>query len=246
MPLPIANFGFVRNINSVTFTDSSTENPTAWQWEFGFGDLISNLQHPVIVFPETSGIYLVKLQVSNGTGSNTTQQHIPIWNQPEMVSSIRQLIALELVEGVELSEEFIASKIEYWQVILRYGPYPNIPAQSINLEGFWPPLYKTLFAKLVVYEYYFKLAKSALSGTVSSSGQGSGKLKMMETGPSKVEWYDTSSTLSTIFKPGATGASLFDTLAADICQLGSFLKVKLPVCKEYMLIGNLLKAKPRK
>jgi PKD repeat protein len=69
---PVANF--IANPSSgkaplsVTFTDQSTNTPTAWSWEFGDGGT-SSLQNPVYTYA-APGIYTVSLTVSNGYGSD--------------------------------------------------------------------------------------------------------------------------------------------------------------------------------
>jgi len=54
----------------VTFTDTSTENPTKWFWEFGDGGT-STEQHPVYDYG-VSGSYDVVLTVTTGTGSSAS------------------------------------------------------------------------------------------------------------------------------------------------------------------------------
>lgn len=55
----------------VEFTDRSSGNPTAWEWDFGDGER-SNEQNPVHIYtnPRPEG-YSVTLRVSNATGSAT-------------------------------------------------------------------------------------------------------------------------------------------------------------------------------
>ena len=52
----------------VQFTDKSTNSPTTWLWTFGDGST-SNIQNPTHTYLKT-GIYSVKLKVSNPTGTN--------------------------------------------------------------------------------------------------------------------------------------------------------------------------------
>lgn len=67
---PVANFtASVRSGCSpltVAFTDQSTGNPTAWNWEFSNGTL-SNAQNPSVTF-SAPGTYSVKLVVQNASG----------------------------------------------------------------------------------------------------------------------------------------------------------------------------------
>jgi PKD repeat protein len=54
---------------NVSFTDSSTGNPTSWSWDFGDGTT-STAQSPSHTYT-TAGTYTVKLSASNGSGSDT-------------------------------------------------------------------------------------------------------------------------------------------------------------------------------
>lgn len=57
---------------AVRFTDTSTDQPTAWRWDFGDG-ATSVLQNPTHIYT-TSGTYVVRLEATNSLGScwNTT------------------------------------------------------------------------------------------------------------------------------------------------------------------------------
>lgn len=73
---PVANF--TSNTSSIiagqqiSFTDSSTNNPTSWNWTFEGGTpATSTAQNPVVTYT-TEGTYNVTLTTSNTTGSNTT------------------------------------------------------------------------------------------------------------------------------------------------------------------------------
>ncbi len=54
---------------TVAFTDLSTNNPTAWSWDFGDGGS-STEQHPTHVY-QTTGTFTVSLTASNAYGSHT-------------------------------------------------------------------------------------------------------------------------------------------------------------------------------
>lgn len=73
---PVA--GFTANPSSgtaplmVQFTDSSTNTPTSWSWNFGDGGL-SSVQDPVHTY-STAGTYTVTLTAANAEGSNVATQ----------------------------------------------------------------------------------------------------------------------------------------------------------------------------
>ncbi|MDY0128928.1 MAG: PKD domain-containing protein [Methanosarcina vacuolata] len=70
---PVANFTssgtYGKAPFNVTFTDTSTEIPTGWKWDFGDGSK-SFLQNPIHKY-SNAGIYTVSLTAKNTVGSNT-------------------------------------------------------------------------------------------------------------------------------------------------------------------------------
>lgn len=60
---PRARFTFTRNGLTVTFEDTSTGNPTSWDWDFDDGST-SRLQNPSHVY-DAADTYTVTLEVSN-------------------------------------------------------------------------------------------------------------------------------------------------------------------------------------
>ena len=73
---PAAGFTFETSGLAVSFTDTSSHQPTSWLWSFGDG-LSSDLQHPAHLFAEP-GEYNVCLTVANQHGSDTLCQILPL------------------------------------------------------------------------------------------------------------------------------------------------------------------------
>jgi PKD repeat protein len=63
-------------ITTIAFTDSSSNTPQAWFWDFGDGGT-STLQNPVHTY-NTSGVYTVKLVVTNNIGQDSTTRTVTI------------------------------------------------------------------------------------------------------------------------------------------------------------------------
>jgi PKD repeat protein len=69
----------------VSFTDSSSNNPTSWQWTFdGASPASSNLQNPVSICYDEPGVYDVTLVTTNasGTDSVTFNDYITVNSTP--------------------------------------------------------------------------------------------------------------------------------------------------------------------
>lgn len=61
---------------TVSFTDTSTNTPTSWAWDFNRDGIVDNTtQNPVYTFT-VPGTYEVNLTVTNGAGSSTTVKSI--------------------------------------------------------------------------------------------------------------------------------------------------------------------------
>lgn len=75
---PRASFTFQRIDNRVAFTDTSTGNPTSWDWNFGDGNS-STQQNPVHEFAPGDS-YIVTLTVRNAVGEDTTNNIVTIPN----------------------------------------------------------------------------------------------------------------------------------------------------------------------
>ncbi len=74
---PSANFSSQSNALTVIFTDSSSGNPTQWDWDFGDTAGTSSQQNPVYTYRE-AGTYTVSLTVTNAVGSDTTAKFVTV------------------------------------------------------------------------------------------------------------------------------------------------------------------------
>ena len=83
---PVANFSGTPTIGApplaVTFTDSSTNSPTAWSWSFGDSNT-STVQNPSHSYT-TTGSFTVALTATNqyGNNTNTKTNYITVGNPP--------------------------------------------------------------------------------------------------------------------------------------------------------------------
>ena len=77
---PVADFTFTPNPGThgspITFTDTSTNSPTTWDWDFGDSSTHSSIQNPMHTYV-TAGTFSVKLTATN-CESNTKTQSVTV------------------------------------------------------------------------------------------------------------------------------------------------------------------------
>lgn len=173
MPAPVANFKFSADTNdlSVQFTDGSSGIITSWAWDFGFKDntnseVVSPQQNPLITFP-ANGVYQVSLTVTNGSGTNTFTFPIVLSGTPNINIPIRQMVQYDLPIGLALDSIGFQQAIQKWMLFLQ--PAANILDANVFLESYWPPLFRILIAKLVIYEMIMKAAVASMTSYISAA-----------------------------------------------------------------------------
>lgn len=72
-------------VTTISFTDNSTDVPQSWAWDFGDGGT-STLQNPTHTF-NNSGVYTVKLVVTNTIGMDSTTQQVTIALPPTPIAN---------------------------------------------------------------------------------------------------------------------------------------------------------------
>lgn len=86
LPIPEANFtyGSAREGVPVSFTDTSTNSPTSWYWEFGDGTT-STAQNPTKTYI-SMGSYTVTLTATNSFGSDSVSKTVSVLSAPKKPS----------------------------------------------------------------------------------------------------------------------------------------------------------------
>lgn len=255
MAAPVANFSiaFTFGSLSVVLTDTSSDTPTTWDWDFGDGSTAAT-QGPHTVNYSTAGQYTITLVVTNADGSSSLQRQITVSTGATLPFSLKQ-IAKNKLRGISYDEEALDSYIAQWQLYIQPSVSPAVSSGDIFNENAYPPLANVLVAYLAAYSVQKDVMMQSLVGSSSSSTTGdssgtstttsAGALKSIETGPSKAEWHDNTDKVTSFFKAGGsssgTGASTgpLDVLQQEICIFAQEVGVNLPFCK-YIAQGPIL------
>lgn len=115
----------------VAFSDHSTGNPTAWQWDFGDG-ATSTTQNPTHRY-QTPGGYTVTLTVSNAAGSHTWRRQTYIIANSAPV--VYPLLAPATTSPFEESESSTTGSTDGVVAALALAGEPNAPVLQRPANG---------------------------------------------------------------------------------------------------------------
>lgn len=157
--------------------------------------------------------------------------------------SIEAYLRSELPANLTLTPDYRNQRIMYWRRILQVAF--EITDANLNVEAAWPILVNVLLAKLVVYDALMLSVSGSfiqfLGGDYTDTTTiGGGGVKSVETGPVRVEYFDTAASAKNAFSSSAGDLSMFEALKQGLCGLASYLKVKIPMCD-----GNVVPISPQ-
>jgi PKD repeat protein len=221
--VPVANFLVTPTLLNVQFTDTSSNTPTSWSWDFGDSSSLDTTQNPSHTY-STAGTYTVKLTATNVDGSSILQRQIIVAPFPILPVTLRTFVTIKL-GGLTTTEENKDAYIAQWQLYIQPLVSPEIPFSEVFNESAYPPLANALIASLAAHSILMDIAASS-GASSTTSGAGGGAVKKIITGPAEVEFQDASNASKQFF--GEFGA--ITQLTKEICQLAARLMILLPMC----------------
>lgn len=136
---PVANFNVDTTSGdaplTVQFTDTSTNTPTSWAWDFdNNGSIDSTLQNPQHTYL-TAGQKTITLTATNAAGSSvkTRANLVTVTAPPVGYFPITPVRLLDTRTGNGLNGKFVANVTRTWQITGRFGIPPNAIAVTGNL-----------------------------------------------------------------------------------------------------------------
>lgn len=236
-----------KNVKFINLTDSPVG--TTYLWDFGDGSPTSTEHSPTHDYTEV-GFYKVKLSVTHDIDTVTEGKTVAISEaKTALPGSIYQLIDRYLPTGIVAVMPFKQKElyIHKWQLYLQPLVNHEVPIEEYSNELFYEALENQLIMELAVYDFMVVTltnllqAKTQTETENSSSSQPgpntqpNGNIKKISTGPTEVEFYDTSesssNTMSSAIKAVQPGGIL-DVMRKNICMLAERLSIFLPICQK--------------
>lgn len=162
MSTPVATFTKSIAGLSVTFTDTSSNLPVSWLWNFGDGTT-GNAQNPTHTYT-SPGKYTVVLTATNSDGSNTVVTEVMVSDKLILSKTIAEMVKCDIPTGIEVDTSCFNHSIQKWQLYLQ--PLVNSPEGPIDSnvvfdETAWPPLVNILISLLIINDQILNAAKAA-------------------------------------------------------------------------------------
>jgi PKD repeat protein len=118
---PVTKFGIASAAvcagTPVTFTDSTDNNPNAWEWTFtGAAVTQSTEQHPVVTY-NTPGTYTVKLKATNGGGSDslTRTDYITVLPAPAKPNITQNAPGICIGDSILLATDSVNNGFQWYR-----------------------------------------------------------------------------------------------------------------------------------
>ena len=233
-----------------TNTSSSLVEGHTFEWAFGDGKT-STEKDPVHLYDE-AGSFFVSLTIKdndNIVGKVENEVRVTDKVKTQLSGSIYDLIDQYIpinIFGV-LSYNTKRQFIEKWQLYLQPLVNHTIPLEEYSNELYYEALENQLIMELAAYDFLSLSLANAIKATSvsivgstledndgndepSSDISTTSRVKKITTGPTEVEYFDSSDTDSNVIK-SLQSSGVVEMLKQNLCMLAERLDIYLPICR---------------
>ena len=231
---------------TVRFTNTSSSLLEGQSFEWDFGDGTNSIEKdPVHLYGVTGSFFVSLCLKQNNTTISTYTQEVKVTDKVKTQLSgsiydlIDQYIPSDIFGTIDFSVKHLF--IQKWQLYLQPLVNHEVPLDEYSNELYYEALENQLIMELAAYDFLsLSLANSLKSTAVSITGSSPGsteevtvsesRVKKISTGPTEVEYFDSSDTESTVIK-SLQSSGILDMIKQNICMLSDRLDIYLPICR---------------
>lgn len=231
---------------TVRFTNTSSSLLEGQSFEWDFGDGTTSIEKDPVHLYGVTGSFFVSLYLKQGnTTISTYTQEVKVTDKvkTQLSGSIYDLIDQYIPSDIFGTIDFSVKQlfIQKWQLYLQPLVNHEVPLDEYSNELYYEALENQLIMELAAYDFLsLSLANSLKSTAVSITGSSPGstedvtvsesRVKKISTGPTEVEYFDSSDTESTMIK-SLQSSGILDMVKQNICMLSDRLDIYLPICR---------------
>lgn len=231
---------------TVRFTNTSSSLLEGQSFEWNFGDGTTSIEKDPVHLYGATGSFFVSLYLKQcNTTISTYTQEVKVTDKvkTQLSGSIYDLIDQYIPSDIFGTIDFSVKRlfIQKWQLYLQPLVNHEVPLDEYSNELYYEALENQLIMELAAYDFLsLSLANSLKSTAVSITGSSPGstgdvtvsesRVKKISTGPTEVEYFDSSDTESTVIK-SLQSSGILDMIKQNICMLSDRLDIYLPICR---------------
>lgn len=159
----------------------------------------------------------------------------------ELNFTIDQLVAHYLPPAFSVSQAFIEQELKLQQ-FLHYKDAGVSEKNAYNWDSYSGE-WQLIFAYLIIWVVYQKILAGAfitVSGSTSDTSTGKGPVKKITTGPTDVEFHNSTESLAELIKALQSPDGWLAWIMGYACPLGTSVGIKLPFCPGHKIPGSIL------
>lgn len=241
----------------VKFTNTSSSLLEGQSFEWAFGDGKTSTEKDPVHLYDDAGSFFVSLAIKDNNGIiKKTENEIRVTDKvkTQLSGSIYDLIDQYIPLNIfgTLSYNTKRQFIEKWQLYLQPLVNHIIPLEEYSNELYYEALENQLIMELAAYDFLsLSLANAIKATSVSIVGSTldesnteedttgndvttTSRVKKIITGPTEVEYFDSSDTDSNVIK-SLQSSGVIEMLKQNICMLAERLEIYLPICRSKSL-----------
>lgn len=233
-------------VNLSSFPDPRPDEPLTILWDFGDGTTQSE-SDPIHTY-QRLGRYEVTLKyiTRNNIVVGSSTKSIMVSDQVKTVLSDTIYNLINNYLPTDIFEDFTTAIKQYyiqkWQLYIYPLVNHTIDVSNYSNELYYEALENTLVMEAAAYDFMVERSNQIIQeagnliseSSSSSSQQGSGGIKQITTGPTEVQYYDTtteaSDRLSQVVK-ALKPEGIIALLRDNLCMLAERLEIYLPICR---------------
>lgn len=164
----------------------------------------------------------------------------------ELGLTIDQLVADALPAGFVVSEAYVQNRLRVWQTGLWEAA--NVDEASKYEISAYTDDWHILLSYLIVYDTLSRVLSGNFTSVLdpgTDTEEGGGGVKKIVTGPTEVEFHDTTTALAKLLTAMNGENGIFNQFLITACAFAGKLGVQLPFCARRNTGGCISIVKPR-
>lgn len=142
--------------------------------------------------------------------------------------NITQLVESQLPAGFSVSGDYLKTRLRIWQLFIHETAGVE-EADMYDIEKY-SAKWQIVLGYLILWDIFQKILVGSFIKLTGGESGTKGEVKKITTGPSDVEFHNSSESLAAIIKALSKGGDMMTTFLSSACMFAGSLGLQLPFC----------------